>query len=132
MSEKAPDAFRTISEAAGELDVPAHTLRHWETLFPQIKPMRRSGGRRYYRPRDLQLLSGIRHLLEDEGYSVAGLRRLLREQGVGHVAGLGRTAGETGTPDHVIVPTETLRLLMADLAAMKAEIARLRADANKV
>lgn len=80
--DKAPDAFRTISEVADELDVPQHVLRFWETRFAQIKPMKRSGGRRYYRPEDVDLLRGIRHLLYGQGYTIRGVQRILREQGV--------------------------------------------------
>ena len=80
--DKAPDAFRTISEVADELDIPQHVLRFWETRFTQIKPMKRSGGRRYYRPDDVDLLKGIRRLLYGEGYTIRGVQRLLREQGV--------------------------------------------------
>jgi DNA-binding transcriptional MerR regulator len=80
--EKSPDAFRTISEVAGELDVPQHVLRFWETRFREIRPMKRGGGRRYYRPDDVSLLRGIRHLLYGEGYTIRGVQRLLREQGV--------------------------------------------------
>ncbi len=79
--DKAPDAFRTISEAADELDVPQHVLRFWESRFPQIKPMKRAGGRRYYRPDDVDLLRGIRHLLYGEGYTIRGVQRILRAQG---------------------------------------------------
>jgi len=78
---KAPDAFRTISEVAEELDLPQHVLRFWESRFPQIKPMKRGGGRRYYRPDDVDLLRGIRHLLYGEGYTIRGVQRILREQG---------------------------------------------------
>ncbi|MCX7310397.1 MAG: MerR family transcriptional regulator [Alphaproteobacteria bacterium] len=80
--DKAPDAFRIISEVAGDLDVPQHVLRFWESRFPQIKPMKRGGGRRYYRPDDVGLLRGIRHLLYSEGYTIRGVQRILREQGV--------------------------------------------------
>ncbi len=86
-SVKSPDAFRTISEAADALDLPQHVLRFWETRFSQIKPMKRSGGRRYYRPTDIALLQGIRNLLYDEGYTIKGVQRILREQGAAHVAG---------------------------------------------
>jgi DNA-binding transcriptional MerR regulator len=79
--DKAPDAFRTISEVAEELDIPQHVLRFWETRFAQIKPMKRSGGRRYYRPDDVDLLKGIRRLLYGEGYTIRGVQRILREQG---------------------------------------------------
>ncbi len=80
--DKAPDAFRTISEVAEELSVPQHVLRFWETRFAQIKPMKRGGGRRYYRPDDVDLLRGIRHLLYGEGYTIRGVQRILREHGI--------------------------------------------------
>ncbi len=83
--EKAPDAFRTISEVADEIDVPQHVLRFWESRFPQIRPMKRGGGRRYYRPDDVDLLRGVRHLLYGEGYTIRGVQRILREQGVAFV-----------------------------------------------
>jgi DNA-binding transcriptional MerR regulator len=82
MDDKAPDAFRTISEAAEELDLPQHVLRFWESRFREIKPMKRGGGRRYYRPDDLDLLRGIKHLLYGEGYTIRGVQRILREQGI--------------------------------------------------
>src|ERR1041384_173021 len=76
--DKSPDAFRTISEVADDLDLPQHVLRFWETRFPQIKPMKRGGGRRYYRPEDVDLLKGIRHLLYDHGYTIKGVQNLLK------------------------------------------------------
>lgn len=82
MMDKDGDAYRTISEAAEELDLPQHVLRFWETRFSQIRPMKRGGGRRYYRPDDLDLLRAIRHLLYDEGYTIKGVQRMLKEQGV--------------------------------------------------
>ena len=88
--EKSPDAFRTISEAAEELDVPQHVLRFWETRFSQIKPMKRAGGRRYYRPGDIELLKGIRSLLYKEGYTIRGVQKILKDDGAAHVAGVGR------------------------------------------
>jgi DNA-binding transcriptional MerR regulator len=81
LDSKAPDAFRTISEVAADLDLPQHVLRFWETRFRDIKPMKRGGGRRYYRPDDVDLLRGIRHLLYGEGYTIRGVQRILREQG---------------------------------------------------
>lgn len=81
MDTKAPDAFRTISEVADELDLPQHVLRFWESRFREIKPMKRGGGRRYYRPGDVDLLRGIKHLLYGEGYTIRGVQRILREQG---------------------------------------------------
>jgi DNA-binding transcriptional MerR regulator len=86
--DKSPDAFRTISEVAELLETPAHVLRFWESRFPQIKPVKRAGGRRYYRPADMALLSGIRRLLHDEGMTIRGVQKILREQGVRHVSGL--------------------------------------------
>lgn len=79
--DKSPDAFRTISEVADELDLPQHVLRFWETRFNQIKPMKRGGGRRYYRPDDIDLLKGIRHLLYDHGYTIKGVQKLLKQNG---------------------------------------------------
>jgi DNA-binding transcriptional MerR regulator len=86
--DKAPDAFRTISEVADDLDIPQHVLRFWETRFAQIKPMKRSGGRRYYRPDDVDLLRGIRRLLYSEGYTIRGVQRILKEHGIKSVQGL--------------------------------------------
>jgi DNA-binding transcriptional MerR regulator len=83
--EKSPDAFRTISEVAADLDIPQHVLRFWETRFAQIKPMKRSGGRRYYRPDDVDLLRGIRRLLYGEGYTIRGVQRILKEHGIASV-----------------------------------------------
>ncbi|QUS35603.1 MerR family transcriptional regulator [Falsirhodobacter algicola] len=83
--EKSAEAFRTISEVADILQTPAHVLRFWESRFPQIKPVKRAGGRRYYRPSDIALLSGIRHLLHEQGMTIRGVQKILREQGVRHV-----------------------------------------------
>jgi DNA-binding transcriptional MerR regulator len=81
--DKSADAFRTISEVAGELDLPQHVLRFWETRFPQIRPLKRAGGRRYYRPRDIEVLRAIKHLLYGQGYTIKGVQRVLKEQGAG-------------------------------------------------
>lgn len=88
------DAFRTISEVAEELDLPKHVLRFWEVKFPQIRPMKRGGGRRYYRPEDMDLLRGIRHLLHAEGYTIKGVQKILREQGIEQVKRAWRDRGE--------------------------------------
>ena len=88
--EKSPDAFRTISEAAEELTVPQHVLRFWETRFTQIKPMKRAGGRRYYRPADIELLKGIHTLLYSQGYTIRGVQRILKEEGGAYVVGIGK------------------------------------------
>lgn len=84
--EKSAEAFRTISEVAEILQTPAHVLRFWESRFPQIKPIKRAGGRRYYRPSDVALLSGIRRLLHDDGLTIRGVQKILREQGIRKVA----------------------------------------------
>jgi DNA-binding transcriptional MerR regulator len=86
--DKSPDAFRTISEVAEHLDTPAHVLRFWESRFPQIRPVKRAGGRRYYRPSDIALLTGIKRLLHDEGLTIRGVQKILRDHGVRQVSGL--------------------------------------------
>jgi DNA-binding transcriptional MerR regulator len=106
--DKAPDAFRTISEVAEELDIPQHVLRFWETRFAQIKPMKRSGGRRYYRPDDVDLLRGIRRLLYGEGYTIRGVQRILKEHGVKSVQGL---VEGSSTPSFGVVEDELSRTL---------------------
>ena len=80
--EKSPEAYRTIREVANSLDLPQHVLRFWETRFPQIRPLKRAGGRRYYRPDDIERLRLIRRLLYDEGYTIKGVQKLFKEQGV--------------------------------------------------
>ena len=92
--DKAPDAFRTISEVADDLKVPQHVLRFWETRFNQIKPMKRAGGRRYYRPDDVDLLRGIHHLLYGEGYTIRGVQRILRDQGLKFVQSVWQPGAE--------------------------------------
>ena len=87
--DKSPDAFRTISEVAEDLDLPQHVLRFWETRFSQIKPMKRGGGRRYYRPDDIELLKGIRILLYDQGYTIKGVQKLLKQNGNKFVIAIG-------------------------------------------
>ncbi|WP_297322178.1 MerR family transcriptional regulator [uncultured Bartonella sp.] len=87
--DKSPDAFRTISEVAEALDLPQHVLRFWETRFTQIKPLKRGGGRRFYRPTDIDLLKGIRQLLYEQGYTIKGAQRLLKENGNAFVIALG-------------------------------------------
>ncbi|MBX4335654.1 MerR family transcriptional regulator [Bartonella raoultii] len=87
--DKSSDAFRTISEVAELLELPQHVLRFWETRFRQIKPMKRGGGRRYYRPSDIDLLNAIKQLLYDQGYTIKGVQRLLKENGVAFVTGFG-------------------------------------------
>jgi DNA-binding transcriptional MerR regulator len=90
VQEKSPEAFRTISEVAAELDVPQHVLRFWESKFGAVKPLKRGGGRRYYRPDDLDLLRGIRTLLYREGLTIRGVQKILREQGARSITDMGR------------------------------------------
>jgi len=97
-TDKSPDAFRTISEVAEDLDVPQHVLRFWETRFPHIKPLKRGGGRRYYRPDDVDLLRGIRHLLYGEGYTIRGVQRILKGEGVRFVQAVGRGDESVSAP----------------------------------
>jgi len=96
--DKAPDAFRTISEVADEIDVPQHVLRFWESRFTQIKPMKRGGGRRYYRPDDVDLLRGVRHLLYGEGYTIRGVQRILRDEGAAFVQNVWRPGAALPPP----------------------------------
>jgi DNA-binding transcriptional MerR regulator len=97
--EKAPEAFRTISEVADELEVPKHVLRFWEAKFAQLKPMKRGGGRRYYRPEDVALLRGIRFLLYSDGYTIRGVQKILREHGPRYVMDYRRFAEEADGED---------------------------------
>lgn len=108
---KSPEAFRTISEVSEELVVPAHVLRFWESRFTQIKPVKRAGGRRYYRPDDVLLISGIRRLLHDEGLTIRGVQKILRERGVPHVVaiGAGEETGGIATFDAPVRPSANIR-----------------------
>lgn len=121
--EKSEQAFRTISEVAEVLDTPAHVLRFWESKFSQIKPLKRGGGRRYYRPADVALLRGIRELLYVEGLTIKGVQKVLREQGQRHVAGL--CQAETAAP--AAKPEETGGDVSATVSRLEALRDRLRA-----
>ena len=118
--EKAPDAFRTISEVATDLSVPQHVLRFWESRFREIKPMKRGGGRRYYRPDDIDLLRGIRHLLYGEGYTIRGVQRILKEQGLRFV----QSVWQPGAPKPAERPDE------GELAIEDAEMSE-QTDADR-
>ncbi|GHC44358.1 MerR family transcriptional regulator [Neogemmobacter tilapiae] len=123
--DKAPDAFRTISEVAETLDIPAHVLRFWESRFPQIRPVKRAGGRRYYRPSDVALLGGIRRLLHDEGMTIRGVQKVLREQGIKHVAALtGEDIPAEAGPDayDLIAPPPPVPAEVVDLASRKKAV----------
>lgn len=104
--EKSPEAFRTISEVADLLDTPAHVLRFWESRFPQIRPVKRAGGRRYYRPGDVSLLAGIKKLLHDDGLTIRGVQKILREQGIRHVSGLAAPLPDPVPGSEVVIDAE--------------------------
>lgn len=112
---KSAEAFRTISEVADVLDTPAHVLRFWESRFSQIKPVKRAGGRRYYRPADVALLGGIKHLLHESGLTIRGVQKLLREQGVRHVAAFSGLEGGHDEPAAEVALTEAVEA-QAELA----------------
>ena len=118
--EKSPEAFRTISEVAVELDVPQHVLRFWETKFPHVKPLKRAGGRRYYRPEDLDLLRGIRSLLYRDGLTIKGAQKILREQGQRYVMELGRGAA-------TLIPARRERERSMEVDAMSEPASNVRA-----
>src|ERR1700761_5902312 len=129
---KSAEAFRTISEVATDLDVPQHVLRCWETRFAQVKPVKRAGGRRYYRPEDVDLLRGIRSLLYHDGFTIKGVQKVLRERGLRHVAEIGRgEAVFTGVVDRT--PPETQAEVWEEEAtharAVMAELARAHTEA---
>lgn len=130
---KGPEAFRTISEAAEELGVPQHVLRFWETRFSFIRPMKRAGGRRFYRPQDITVLRGVRTLLHDDGYTIKGVQRLHKEQGVARLVAAANGAAAPG--EAMFIPHEDApltdgdrdRLIHAldDLESAKAKLDRL-------
>src|SRR5437588_5008889 len=99
--QKSAEAFRTISEVSLELDVPQHVLRFWESRFTQVRPVKRAGGRRYYRPEDVDLLKGIRALLYTDGLTIKGVQKVLKERGLRHVAELGR--GNIPPPQTLVI-----------------------------
>ncbi|WP_300527411.1 MerR family transcriptional regulator [Maricaulis sp.] len=100
VTEKSPDAFRTISEAADELGVPAHVLRFWESKFAQISPLKRAGGRRFYRPQDIALLRGVKRLLYEDGYTIKGAKKFIKDNGVSVIVDLG--ASDRSRPEMAI------------------------------
>ena len=125
---KGPDAFRTISEAADELHVPQHVLRFWETKFSFIKPMKRAGGRRFYRPADIAVLRGVRRLLHDEGYTIKGVQKLHREQGVKRLVTAGEGASQAPAPAALPTaakPTGDRQALLGALRDLETAKARL-------
>jgi DNA-binding transcriptional MerR regulator len=133
--DKAPEAFRTISEVADELDVPKHVLRFWEAKFAQLKPMKRGGGRRYYRPEDVALLRGIRVLLYNDGYTIRGVQKILREHGPRYVMDYRRTTDDeqeepmSGPRDIPDVAAEAARERVAFALDVEEQDQRLDMDA---
>lgn len=115
---KGPDAFRTISEAADELHVPQHVLRFWETRFTFIKPMKRAGGRRFYRPSDIAVLRGVRRLLHDEGYTIKGVQKLHREQGVKRLVAAGEGVAMPAPADKPAAKARTAPVAAGDKTAL--------------
>jgi DNA-binding transcriptional MerR regulator len=145
---KGPNAFRTISEASEEVGVPQHVLRFWEQRFAFIKPMKRAGGRRFYRAADIDTLKAVRRLLQDEGLTIKGLQRLYREHGAaalsGNLATMLAASNETGLPSDApaatSAPSDTpasrtafhIAPRMAELRAALAEIETARARLDRV
>jgi DNA-binding transcriptional MerR regulator len=119
--DKTADAYRTISEAAEELSLPQHVLRFWETRFPQIKPLKRGGGRRFYRPDDIVLLRAIQQLLYAQGYTIKGVQRILKEQGIRTLVDACRTSTETGLPLAPAMPTEGFEQDGSDFSPEESE-----------
>jgi DNA-binding transcriptional MerR regulator len=130
---KSADAFRTISEVAGDLDVPQHVLRFWETRFAQIKPLKRAGGRRYYRPEDIDLLRKIRELLYKHGYTIKGVQRLLRDQGLDEIPLAPQVAPPAAAPKPVQAKAPDLPLFdrgKCDRGVVLATLSELEALAS--
>jgi DNA-binding transcriptional MerR regulator len=124
VGEKSPTAFRTIAEVATDLDLPQHVLRFWESRFPQVKPLKRRGGRRYYRPEDIALLRVIRGLLYDEGYTIKGVQRLLREGEVRLPAEAPLPAAPASQPD--LAAEERLHLVRDELKRVLKQLEQAR------
>jgi len=115
---KSAQAFRTISEVADLLDIPAHVLRFWETRFSQIQPVKRGGGRRYYRPEDIALLRGIQDLLHVQGMTIKGVQKVLKERGLKHVMGIGQEVELS-----VISDKPNLKEIVKGLEGLRSSIA---------
>jgi DNA-binding transcriptional MerR regulator len=121
---KATEAFRNIGEVSAELGVRKHVLRFWESKFPQLKPMKRGGGRRYYRPTDVQLLRGIQHLLQTAGYTIKGVQKILRDDGVEDVKKLGGT--QTASPRAALRTSASAVAALGPRQLSAAEMTALR------
>ena len=135
---KSAAAFRTISEVAGELDVPQHVLRFWESKFIQVKPMKRGGGRRYYRPEDIDLLRSIRELLYTDGYTIKGVQKLLREGGVKALAERRNSPAPPeepeprARPDAIAGATAAPAADASEVEALRAALAELLEELERI
>jgi DNA-binding transcriptional MerR regulator len=129
--EKGPEAYRTIREVADSMDLPQHVLRFWETRFPQIRPLKRAGGRRYYRPEDIERLRLIRRLLYDEGYTIKGVQKLFKEQGVEALSIAAEPAGGAEAAKDARRSAAASKLVVDDLAALRAALAEI-VDAERI
>ena len=132
MEKKSPDAFRTISEVAEWLGVPTHVLRFWESRFSQVKPVKRAGGRRYYRPSDMELLGGIRKLLHEDGMTIRGVQKLLREEGAKHVAAMSPSLDSDDMRDVTPSNVVPLDVQSTDTTSEVPKEPRERAEADLV
>ncbi|MEH6664031.1 MAG: MerR family transcriptional regulator [Brevundimonas sp.] len=130
---KGPNAFRTISEAAEEIGVPQHVLRFWETKFAFVDPLKRAGGRRFYRPHDVAVLKGVRRLLHEQGLTIKGVERLYKDQGLKAIAGFSdgdaafpppAESDAAGAPPPAGRDVDRLRAILADLEAARARLDR--------
>lgn len=124
--KKSAAAFRTISEVGDTLGLPAHVLRFWESKFAQIKPVKRGGGRRYYRPEDVGLIRGIQHLLYDQGMTIKGAQKVLREKGVKAIVAMGRDLLDEAPSEAVLTTSEAPN----EMHAIYSRILALRASVN--
>jgi DNA-binding transcriptional MerR regulator len=132
-ARKAPSAFRTISEVADDLHIPQHVLRFWETKFPQLKPLKRGGGRRYYRPEDISLLRRVSDLLYTQGYTIKGVQRLLREGGLDEAVAAGAAASGAPVPAAAVAElretgVSPLRAILDELEDISASLHDLLED----
>lgn len=130
MVDKSRDAFRTISEVADWLDVPTHVLRFWESRFSQIKPVKRAGGRRYYRPSDMRVIGGVKTLLHDQGMTIRGVQKLFREEGIKHVSGFAPELYDGDTPQQAPKPAPKPEETTLEQSAEPAPAARATRDAT--
>lgn len=121
-SEKSQSAYRTISEVGEALDLKAHVLRFWESKFDQIQPMKRAAGRRYYRPEDVELIAGIKHLLHEQGMTIKGVQKLIKDEGVAHVKNAAKTPSTQNASQVELTLEQRSRLEAARQSLMQAKL----------